>query len=43
VITSSRKWEQAGVLRTIGLMWKIRFLYALGVSPERLVKQYYAC
>lgn len=41
VVTSSRKWEREGIFKTIGLMWKIRLLYQLGVSPERLVKQYY--
>jgi rSAM/selenodomain-associated transferase 2 len=39
---SSRRWEQHGVLRTILLMWRLRLAYALGVSPQRLVKSYYA-
>ncbi|MBT5231964.1 MAG: glycosyltransferase family 2 protein [Methylococcales bacterium] len=39
--TSSRKWEKGGVVSTIFLMWKIRFLYALGRSPDQLVKLYY--
>ena len=40
LVTSSRRWEQRGIWRTILLMWKLRFLYFLGVSPSRLVKQY---
>ena len=41
VTTSSRRWEQQGVLRTVWLMWKLRLLYFLGVSPERLERLYY--
>ena len=38
--TSSRRWEKNGILTTVMLMWKIRFLYWLGVSAERLALQY---
>jgi rSAM/selenodomain-associated transferase 2 len=41
VTTSSRKWEREGILRTILLMWALRLLYFLGVSPARLVGWYY--
>ena len=41
VLTSARKWQQHGTLRTIWLMWRLRASYALGVAPEILVKQYY--
>jgi rSAM/selenodomain-associated transferase 2 len=41
VTTSGRKWEREGVLRTIGLMWALRFLYVCGVSPRRLHTWYY--
>jgi rSAM/selenodomain-associated transferase 2 len=41
VTTSARKWEQEGVVRTIALMWTLRLLYALGVSPARLHRRYY--
>lgn len=41
VTTSSRRWEQNGVLATILLMWRLRFLYFLGVGPERLARYYY--
>ncbi len=41
VITSSRRWEQHGIVRTILLMWGLRLAYALGVNPQTL-KKYYA-
>ncbi|UCD69852.1 MAG: glycosyl transferase, partial [Betaproteobacteria bacterium] len=41
LITSSRRWEQNGVLRTILLMWKLRLLYFLGADPARLSQRYY--
>lgn len=40
VVTSSRRWEERGVLRTIGLMWGLRAAYAAGVPPERLARLY---
>jgi rSAM/selenodomain-associated transferase 2 len=40
VVTSSRRWEQHGVLRTIVLMWWLRLVYALGVDPHRLIHYY---
>lgn len=42
VTTSFRRWEQNGPLRTIFLMWTLRFLYWLGVSPARLNNFYRA-
>jgi len=41
VTTSARKWEREGPLRTIGLMWALRFLYFCGVAPARLHRWYY--
>ena len=41
LVTSSRRWEQNGVLRTIFLMWKLRLLYFLGTDPTRLAQRYY--
>ena len=41
VTTSFRRWERQGPLRTILLMWFLRFLYWIGVSPRRLA-QFYA-
>jgi rSAM/selenodomain-associated transferase 2 len=40
VTTSFRRWEQQGPLRTILLMWFLRFLYWIGVSPRRLARLY---
>ena len=37
---SGRRWETRGVLRTILLMWRLRLLYALGVAPQRLAREY---
>ena len=42
VTTSFRRWEKNGPLRTILLMWTLRFLYWLGVSPARLNQWYRA-
>lgn len=41
VITSSRRWQENGIIRTVILMWRLRLGYFLGESPERLVKRYY--
>jgi rSAM/selenodomain-associated transferase 2 len=40
VKTSSRRWEKNGILRTVFLMWRLRLLYSLGLSPERLARIY---
>jgi len=40
VVTSGRRWEARGVLRTIVLMWRLRLLYFLGASPEALARKY---
>jgi len=40
VVTSSRRWEQQGIVRTIGLMWALRLAYFLGVPAERLAVRY---
>jgi hypothetical protein len=40
VLTSSRRWEERGVLRTILLMWRLRAEYALGADPVRLAERY---
>jgi rSAM/selenodomain-associated transferase 2 len=40
VTTSFRRWEQQGPVRTILLMWTLRFLYWIGVSPHRLAHLY---
>jgi hypothetical protein len=40
ISTSGRRWEKGGVWKTIFLMWRLRFMYWLGVSPNKLVKRY---
>ena len=40
VLTSSRRWEERGALRTILLMWRLRAEYALGADPARLAERY---
>jgi rSAM/selenodomain-associated transferase 2 len=40
VVTSFRRWDTQGPLRTILLMWSLRFLYWAGVSPLRLSRWY---
>jgi len=40
IVTSSRRWEKHGIVRTVLLMWRLRLLYWLGVSPERLATMY---
>ena len=42
VTTSFRRWDQQGPLKTILLMWTLRFLYWIGVSPSRLSRWYKA-
>ena len=41
VTTAARKWQREGALRTMALMWAIRFLYVCGVPPARLHLWYY--
>lgn len=39
-LTSGRRWEKHGTLRTIFLMWRLRLAYALGADPGRLARRY---
>lgn len=41
VVTSARRWEKNGILKTIFFMWSIRLQYFFGVKPEVLFKKYY--
>ena len=41
VITSARKWQQNGILRTVLLMWWLRLAFFLGVPPAILHRWYY--
>lgn len=38
--TSSRRWEDEGIIKTILLMWQLRALYFFGVSPFKLALRY---
>ena len=38
--TSGRRWERRGIWSTILLMWRLRLLYWLGVSPQSLARRY---
>ena len=40
VLTSSRRWDRDGVLRTVALMWWLRLAYVAGVDPRRLAMAY---
>ncbi len=40
VVTSGRRWEKHGVVRTILLMWCLRFAYFLGADPGFLARSY---
>jgi rSAM/selenodomain-associated transferase 2 len=40
ILTSSRRWEEQGVLRTILLMWALRGAYAFGADPAWLARRY---
>jgi rSAM/selenodomain-associated transferase 2 len=41
LLTSSRRWEQQGIWKTIFLMWRLRLAYFLGADPARLARIYY--
>ena len=40
IVTSSRRWQQRGILVTVLLMWSLRLQYFFGVSPARLADKY---
>jgi rSAM/selenodomain-associated transferase 2 len=40
VVTSGRRWQRHGTIRTILLMWRLRLAYALGADPRRLARRY---
>jgi len=40
VVTSGRRWDERGVLRTILLMWRLRLCYVLGREPAALARRY---
>ncbi|HSF48936.1 MAG TPA: TIGR04283 family arsenosugar biosynthesis glycosyltransferase [Burkholderiales bacterium] len=40
IVTSSRRWETGGVVRTMLLMWCLRLAYFLGAKPAVLARLY---
>ena len=40
VVTSSRRWEDRGIMKTILLMWKLRLYYFFGMSPQKISRMY---
>ena len=40
VVTSSRRWEYRGIIKTILLMWKLRLYYFFGMSPLKISRMY---
>ncbi len=40
VKTSARRWQRHGLWQTIFLMWKLRFLFAIGRDVHALAKMY---
>jgi len=41
VLTSSRRWNEGGVIKTVVRMWLLRLAYFLGVAPGTLQRYYY--
>lgn len=41
VVTSSRRWEEQGIVRTVLLMWELRLRYFFGADPADLARRYY--
>lgn len=40
VVSSSRRWEQHGIARTVLLSWQLRCCYAIGADPRKLAGKY---
>lgn len=41
IVTSARRWQRDGVLRTVCAMWRLRLRYFAGADPEALRRRYY--
>ena len=41
LITSSRRWEKHGILKTVFLMWQLRLAYFMGTSANKLARKYH--
>jgi rSAM/selenodomain-associated transferase 2 len=40
VVTSGRRWERHGVMRTMLMMWRLRVAFFLGADPAALAERY---
>jgi len=40
VVVSARRWEQAGLARTVLQMWWLRVAYFMGADPQQLAQRY---
>jgi rSAM/selenodomain-associated transferase 2 len=40
VLVSARRWEQAGLARTVLQMWWLRLAYFMGADPQQLAQRY---
>jgi len=40
LVTSSRRWERHGTIRTILKMWRLRLAFYYGADPRRLARRY---
>ena len=40
LVTSSRRWEERGVWRTVFLMWRLRLAFWVGTDPAALARRY---
>jgi rSAM/selenodomain-associated transferase 2 len=40
VVTSGRRWDEHGALRTIWLMWRLRLAFFFGAAPDALARRY---
>jgi rSAM/selenodomain-associated transferase 2 len=40
VVTSGRRWDERGALRTMFMMWRLRIAYFLGADPGALARRY---
>lgn len=41
LVTSSRRWEQHGIIRTVLLMWQLRLRFFIGTPASTLARSYY--
>jgi rSAM/selenodomain-associated transferase 2 len=39
-LTSGRRWEKHGVMRTILTMWRLRLAFFFGAAPDKLAERY---